>query len=271
MKKRILILAALALGTVPSFAEAPQPFQDAMLRLLTETKTSQSFTKEPVPEADITAILRAGINAPSALNLQGWHFSAVTDGAILAEIGNDMSSMKPGAGFDRGAPGKGMDGGGTGAPPAGGPSVNRVPGRAGLAGDTAGGPPDAAAAGRAPGTPPGSISIGGPGKGAGIADAPLAIVVSRTDGQGIDGFDSGLACAWMAMAAQTLGYGTKIVTSPTIALNGKKQADYRKKLGIPDGMKAEAILLVGPVQNKVDAASGASTRNPYEDVVTRIK
>jgi nitroreductase len=270
MRKHILTLTAiLALAVLPSFAEKAQPFKDAILRLLTETKTAQTFTKDAVPESDITAILRAGINAQSARNSQGWHFSAVTDRALLAEIAKDMTTMKPGIGPDKGAPGKGPGGGKKGMPPLGGPSDNRVPGRAGLAEDMANGPPAAAHEGDAPEMEP--ITIEGPGKIAGIADAPLAIVVSRTDEQGNDGFDSGLACAWMAMAAQSLGYGTKIVTSPTIALNGTKRAAYQKKLGIPAGMKAEAVLLVGSRPRQVDADSGASTRNPYDDMVSRIK
>jgi nitroreductase len=270
MRNHILTLTAiLALAAAPSFAEKAQPFQDAMLRLLAETKTAQAFTKDSIPEADVTLILRAGINAPSARNSQGWHFSAVTDKALLAEIAKDMTTMKPGIGPDMGAPGKGPGVGKKGMPSLGGPSDNRVPGRAGLAEDIAGGPPAAAHEGDAPEMEP--VTIEDPGKIASIADAPLAIVVSRTDEQGNDGFDSGLACAWMAMAAQTLGYGTRIVTSPTIALNGTKRAVYQKKLGIPAGMKAEAVLLVGSHPRQVDADSGASTRNPYDEMVSRIR
>lgn len=270
MKRFILTLTALALASAPSFAEKARPFQDAMLRMLTETKTAQTFDRKPVPEADITAILRAGINAPSARNSQRWHFSAVTDRALLAEIAKDMAAMKPGAGPVKGAPGKGQ-GDRNGKPPIGRPSDNRVPGRDRLADDLAVGPAAVIVENAESGTTQADGLSRGAGTGAGIADAPLAIVVSRTGERDNDGFDAGLACAWMAIAAQTLDYGTKIVTSPTIALNGKRQAAYRQKLGIPDGMIIEAVLLVGSLPRRVDAESGASARNPYGDMVSRIK
>ncbi|MCR5331809.1 MAG: hypothetical protein K6E62_11590 [Lachnospiraceae bacterium] len=68
---------------------------------------------------------------------------------------------------------------------------------------------------------------GGSGPKAGIADAPLAIIISCAEG---NEFDAGLACQTMSVEAQLLGYGTKIISSPTIALNGEKQAEYKDKL-----------------------------------------
>jgi len=101
-------------------------------------------------------------------------------------------------------------------------------------------------------------------KKAGIGDSPLAIIISGTSD-----FDCGLACENMSIAAVSLGYATKIVTSPTIALNGKNQAEYKELLDIPESMKVVAVLLIG--KSDTDAVSNASTRNPISEVVSYIE
>jgi len=76
----------------------------------------------------------------------------------------------------------------------------------------------------------------------------------------------------MSAEAQLLGYGTKIISSPTIALNGEKQAEYKEFLGIPDDMTAVCILLIGKTdQEAYDAVSGVTTRNSVEEVVTYLQ
>lgn len=47
--------------------------------LIADIPTIQAFTDDGVPEEDMDKILSAGINAPSAMNRQNWHFTAVTD------------------------------------------------------------------------------------------------------------------------------------------------------------------------------------------------
>ena len=158
---------------------------DTALELLTDVATTQYFTDDAVEEEDIDTILDAGINAPSAMNGQKWHFSAITDKEVLEQIAADM------------------------------------------------------AAGTVTGT---SGSDNGTQSKAGIADAPLAIVVSCASGSE---FDAGLACQAMSSAAILLGYGTKIISSPTIVLNGENQDEYRELLGIPEDYSAVAVLLVG--------------------------
>ena len=59
--------------------------------LLSDIPTTQYFTKDSVKESDVETILMAGINAPSAMNGQPWHFSVVTDAAVLQQIAEDMS------------------------------------------------------------------------------------------------------------------------------------------------------------------------------------
>ena len=172
-------------------------------------------------EADLQAILTAGVNAPSAMNNQPWHFSVVTDADVLQQIADGMSA---------------------GMPPAGMPAPE--------GGQT---PPPAAP--------------GGSGAKAGITDAPAAIIVSCREGQD---FDAGLACQTMSIEAQLLGYGSKIISSPTIALNGENREMYRELLGIPSDCSAVAVLLIGREDVSADGSTGATERNPMEDTVTFV-
>ena len=188
---------------------------DTALELLTDVATTQYFTDDAVEEEDIDTILDAGINAPSAMNGQKWHFSAITDKEVLEQIASDM------------------------------------------------------AAGTVTGT---SGSDNGTQSKAGIADAPLAIVVSCSSGSE---FDAGLACQAMSSAAILLGYGTKIISSPTIVLNGENQDEYRELLGIPEDYSAVAVLLVGyadeDVDESADGYTGATERNSAEDMATYVQ
>ncbi|MDO4562946.1 MAG: nitroreductase family protein [Clostridia bacterium] len=104
-----------------------------------------------------------------------------------------------------------------------------------------------------------------------ISDAPLAIVVSCKSGSDLD---AGLACQSMAIQAGLLGYGTKIVSSPKVVLNGDKQGEYKKLLGIPDDMQVVTVLLVGKKNTQIDETlegyTGATTRNSFDAVVTLV-
>ena len=75
----------------------------------------------------------------------------------------------------------------------------------------------------------------------------------------------------MAVEAVLLGYGTKIISSPTIVLNGEDKDEYKAILGIPDGMSVKGVLLVGkPDQAKSDSVSGATPRKDTGEVVSYI-
>ena len=234
MKNRVFALcaaAALCLLCACSQTDSATANTDTVA-LIADIETTQYFTHDPIAVADVENIVSAGINAPSAMNGQPWHFSVVTDPAVLEQIAGDMSfgGGKPPAGL---TPPEGM------APPAG-----------------AGAPPAAPA--------------GGTSK-AGLTDAPMAVVISCADGSELD---AGLACQNMSVTAQLLGYGTKIISSPTMALNGEKQAEYRTLLGIPENQSAAAILLVGHRDTAVDTAAdgytGATARSPVDELVTYI-
>ena len=253
--------------------QAAAPKAEALLtdiEVVTNIKTTQYFTDQAVKESDIETIVQAGVNAPSAMNKQPWHLTVITDTAVLQRIADDMGG---GMGFGGGMPpaGKefpedmkmpeGMDFPENAEMPEGMPE--------GFTSPEDFTPP----AGDDQKTPPAEPSGGSGGMSkAGLADAPMAIVVSCTKGSELD---AGLACQNMSVAAQLLGYGTKIISSPTMALNGANQAEYRELLGIPENQSAAAILLIGmedtTVDQSVDGYTGATTRNPIEETVTYLE
>ncbi len=266
MKKHIYLILSLCLtmallsgcGTSGS-ADTEQPLQSDSAQktestnaaaLVRDIATVQYFTEEAVAEEDIQLILEAGVQSPSAMNGQPWHFSAVTDASVLQQIADGMGG---GVGGFSGAaaPPEGMELP-EGATPPEGMEI-----------------PEAAAPSEGTPSASGSGASTAPNK-AGIADAPLAIVISAKAGSE---FDAGLACQNMSVEAQLLGYGTKILSSTTMVLNGEKQAEYRELLGIPEDMSAVAVLLVGFADEAAaaDAVSSATTRNPTDTVVTYVK
>ena len=260
--------------------------------LVSDVATTQYFTDEAVDDADLETILTAGINAPSAMNGQPWHFTVITDAAVLEQISGDMGGGMPPAGqlpegmefspdmekpeaADRpeipdGMPAEGF------TPPEGFEAGEQPEGFTPPEGSEAGElpegftPPEGGFEGK---TPPAGFGGGAPGgmTKAGLTDAPVAIVISCKAGSELD---AGLACQNMSVAAQLLGYGTKIISSPTMALNGEKQAEYRTLLGIPEDQAAAAILLIGKadtsVDETVDGYTGATARNPIDELVTFI-
>jgi len=60
--------------------------------LVSDIPTTQYFTDDPVTDEDIEMILTAGINSPSVMNSQPWHFSAVIDTTVLQQISDDTST-----------------------------------------------------------------------------------------------------------------------------------------------------------------------------------
>ena len=245
---------ATAKETPATAKETPAAAENAMeaaVALVSDISTTQYFTDEAVKEADVKTIVQAGIQTPSAMNGQPWHFSVITDAQVLQSISGGMGGGMPFGGGAQPAPGEmtppeGMEMPEGFAPPEG----MELP------------------EGEMPAAPGGGS--GGAVK-AGITDAPLVIVISCKDGSQLD---AGLACQNMSVTAQLLGYGTKIVTSPTMALNGANQDTFRELLGIPEGYSAAAVLLIGredtSVDETMDGYTGATARNALEDMVTYV-
>lgn len=85
--------------TVATVASAP----DAV-SVLQNIKTTQYFTDEAVAQEDVETIVQAGINAPSAMNGQPWHFSVITDAEVLQQISEGMGGGMGFGGRPEGAP-----------------------------------------------------------------------------------------------------------------------------------------------------------------------
>lgn len=83
----MLLLCALA---APALAEAP-----AALDTIMASRALKVYTDGPVDDETIKTILAAGLQAPSAMNRQPWHFTVVPGGDFYA--GNGVMIVISGA------------------------------------------------------------------------------------------------------------------------------------------------------------------------------
>ena len=236
MKKIILKLLILGLAAFTAIFLVSCKKGDSAgtnLSFIEDIPTIQGFTQDAVAQADLEKIVTAGINSQSAMNGQPWHFSVVTNKDMLNKISGEMAS---------------------------GMKKRPAPSDA---------PADKPAGDKLPPAPPAGAGAGNSGPKAAVGDSPVAIIISAKDGSE---FDSGLAAQLMAVETFALGYGAKIISSPTMVLNGENKAEYKKALGIPEDMNAKAVLLIGKYdKSNVDAVTGATTRKDKNEVVTFIQ
>jgi nitroreductase len=99
-----------------------------------------------------------------------------------------------------------------------------------------------------------------------IVDGNILIVISA-EGDGKTNtreiIDCALAAENVYLAAQALGYGSRIYTGP---INGVNQS-LKSSLGLPADHSAVIAVRVGKVTPGVDAVSAASSRKPLDAVV----
>jgi nitroreductase len=100
-----------------------------------------------------------------------------------------------------------------------------------------------------------------------IIEGNVLIVISasgdgKTNAREI--LDCALATESVYLAAQALGYGSRIYTGPMDALNRSLKGD----MGLPSGYSAIALVRVGKVAPGVDAVSAASSRKAAGGLVT---
>ena len=208
LKRIVSLLASIALLCSLMTAACA----DETVNVIMQTGTTQAFTQEAVSEEDLKAILQAGLNATSAINQQPWYFVAVTNQDVMQELSGGMSfgGMSFGGNAPEGMPAEGF------TPPAGGEA--NMP-----------------AAGAVPptGAMPAAPAAGGTAKAA-MGDSPAAIIIYMNPNTSSPdpSFDCGLACQNMVIAASALGYGTKIISSPTMTLNGAEHDAHCEKLGV---------------------------------------
>lgn len=54
--------------------------------LILNSYSPRNFTSDPVPEADLEIVLRCGIEAPSARNMQPWKFIVAKEPSVMQQI-----------------------------------------------------------------------------------------------------------------------------------------------------------------------------------------
>ena len=245
----VLLLSAVTAVFAEGAEERPENgASSAVIDTILNVGTTQAFVDETVPIEDLKTILQAGLAAASAINQQPWYFVAVTNQELMNEIaGSGMGAAPAAGGADFGA--SSGDSAGDTAPSDGGSSGDG-------AAPSAGGPAMPAASG---------------GAKASVGDSPAAIVIYRNDASSSPNadFDCGLATQNMVIAAAALGYGVKIVSSPTMTLNGANHDALCEKMGVDKSMQAVAVLLIGPADT--DAVTSATTREALENKTSIIQ
>ena len=200
-------------------------------------------------EIDGIALALIGLTFEGKLNHTKHTFIEVYP-EVLQELGGSGSGFTPSSGGQKpeGAPEGGFPGG---APEGGFP----------------GGAPEGAPAGN-PGSAPGGFSPSGSGAKASLGSSPAAIIIYKNTGSKSPNadYDCGLATQNMVIAASSLGYGVKIVSSPTMTLNGNDHDAICEKLGVDKSMQAVAVLLIGRADESTDATTAATTR---DDLATK--
>ena len=94
----------------------------------------------------------------------------------------------------------------------------------------------------------------------------LIVVSANGDGKTNGGeiLDCGLAVESIYLAAQALGYGSRIYTGPMDNLN----RSLKNELELPKGHSAVALIRIGKVEAPADATSAASSRRAVGSSVT---
>lgn len=227
--------AAPAADSPADFPATPAEATASTVDIIMSAGTTQSFSDDAVPEEDVQTILQAGLAAESAINQQPWYFVAITDKDVMNELSGSTGMTVPPQGGSMPAP---PQDGSMPVPPQGGSTPT---------------PPQDGAPAAAPSG----------GAKASLGDSPLAIIIFMDEDTAspTPAFDCGLAAQNMYLAAVSLGYGAKIVSSPTMSLNGAEHDQICEKLGVDPSLTAVAVLLVGnPNSSGIDGVTGASVR-----------
>ena len=64
-----------------------------VLQAISSRRSHRAYREEALPEETLAAILRAGLESPSARNRQPWHFSVVQNAALIQEIHDEAAKV----------------------------------------------------------------------------------------------------------------------------------------------------------------------------------
>ena len=64
-----------------------------VLKAIADRRSHRAYTEAQIPEETLAAILRAGLEAPSARNRQPWHFSVVQNAELIQEVHDEAAAV----------------------------------------------------------------------------------------------------------------------------------------------------------------------------------
>ena len=83
--RKIVILVAMTAALLLSGCKSPESSPSALDIIMSRTSI-RAFTGDPVSKEQLETILKAGMAAPSAMNVQPWRFVVVTDKDKIAQV-----------------------------------------------------------------------------------------------------------------------------------------------------------------------------------------
>lgn len=98
----------------------------------------------------------------------------------------------------------------------------------------------------------------------------VLILVSVENSNEMKIVDAGMATEAMYLTAKALGYASKIETSPARIVRRDDTGTWAKTLGIPETKTCRAAVLIGTLDNGVDAVTHASSRKEKGEIVTFV-
>lgn len=95
----------------------------------------------------------------------------------------------------------------------------------------------------------------------------VAVVLSgqKKTTAGMTDYDCGLAAGYLQLAAESMGYGARILISPVRGVEKR-----RDLYGIPEGYDVLTVTIIGPTAAPPDAAASATGRKALDEVVNTV-
>lgn len=87
MKSKVIFLFVALFAASKLFG---QTTDNCVTRVILSGYSERAYTSEPVTDQQLDLILKCGIKAPSARNIQPWKFTVIKDEATMKEIVNDV-------------------------------------------------------------------------------------------------------------------------------------------------------------------------------------
>lgn len=66
-----------------------------VLENIKSRRSVRAYTEQQVSAEDLNLILEAATHAPSGMNFQTWHFTAIQDAAVLTELNEKKRALLP--------------------------------------------------------------------------------------------------------------------------------------------------------------------------------